>query len=324
MNVEKKQDFLFNNYKLLLVTLVVIGHFLDMNYKNNSFLYNIKWLIYSFHVPAFVFISGYFSKNRKSLKQLVRSVLVPYLLLEVIYYFYYIYILHRPTGLYLLYPKFSLWYLVCIFIWRIITPYFVKIPGHLLLSVIPGLLIGLSDMKDNFLTFPRVLVFYPFFLLGYHITRENVSTLRNRLGTIKSLLITCMCFFAVYMIAHYGDVSVKIFYGRYNYDFLKQTPLTGVAYRLLFYILGTILTLSILCLIPDKQYRISKWGYNTMPIYLGHGFVYNYFKQTTWLAGVASVSDTILMMALCLLLVIILAQPPFRKMMDIISGKRSR
>ena len=46
-----KRDFLFDNYKAVLIVLVIMGHFTDLNYGNNAFLYNLKWLISSFHMP---------------------------------------------------------------------------------------------------------------------------------------------------------------------------------------------------------------------------------------------------------------------------------
>ena len=57
----KQRDYLFDNYKALLIVLVVMGHFIEPCYRNNEFLYTLKWLIVSFHMPAFIFISGYFS-----------------------------------------------------------------------------------------------------------------------------------------------------------------------------------------------------------------------------------------------------------------------
>ena len=60
---EQQREYLFDNYKVLLIILVVIGHFIEPCYDQNSFLYELKWGIVAFHMPAFIFISGYFSKR---------------------------------------------------------------------------------------------------------------------------------------------------------------------------------------------------------------------------------------------------------------------
>ena len=65
------------------------------------------------------------------MENLVQKLLVPYLVYEVIYYLLYVYVIDKPTELYLLHPKFSLWYIQALFIWRLITPYVKKIPYHM-------------------------------------------------------------------------------------------------------------------------------------------------------------------------------------------------
>ena len=49
--------------KLFLMFCVVLGHFVDMHTKSNSFAQSLFLFIYSFHMPLFIFISGLFSKR---------------------------------------------------------------------------------------------------------------------------------------------------------------------------------------------------------------------------------------------------------------------
>lgn len=111
--VKKQRDYLYDNYKAFLIFLVVIGHFIEPAYTNHEFLYTLKWFIFAFHMPAFIFISGYFSKRELPFKDLVCKLAVPYLVYEVIYYLLYTVFLHKPATLDLLCPKFSLWYILC-------------------------------------------------------------------------------------------------------------------------------------------------------------------------------------------------------------------
>lgn len=48
----RQRDYLFDNYKVLLIILVIIGHFTEPSYRNNDFLYTLKWLLCPFHMPA--------------------------------------------------------------------------------------------------------------------------------------------------------------------------------------------------------------------------------------------------------------------------------
>lgn len=57
----KERNYLFDNLKFLLIVLVVFGHSLEEISLAQDYAIIRAW-IYSFHMPAFVFISGYFSK----------------------------------------------------------------------------------------------------------------------------------------------------------------------------------------------------------------------------------------------------------------------
>ena len=50
----------------------------------------------------------------------------------------------------------------------------------MIVSIAGGLLIGCSGMEDNFLSIPRVLVFYPFFLAGIILTERNLRLIERK------------------------------------------------------------------------------------------------------------------------------------------------
>lgn len=316
----KTRDYLFDNYKVLLIILVIIGHFTEPSYKNNDFLYTLKWLIVSFHMPAFIFISGYFSKRELTFARLFQKLAIPYLSYEVIYYFFYIYILHKETKLYLLYPKFSLWYILALFVWRIATPYFKKLPHYMLISIALGLLIGCSNMADNFLSLPRILVFYPFFLAGSSCSRDMITVLRTRKCQLISFF--GILSFVAYLILdeHHKQFSPKVFYGRYNYDFLNQSNLEGMLCRMFCYATGFLFTFALLSLIAEKENILSYIGSRTMAIYLFHGLTYSYLKECTdYLESVDTFTDSVLLLVFCIGLAILFSAKPFSNLIDLFS-----
>lgn len=317
----KERDYLFDNYKALLVFLVVVGHFIEPCYKNNEFLYFLKWLIVSFHMPAFIFISGYFSKKEIPISKMIQKLLVPYLVYEVIYYLLYVYIIDKPTGLYLFYPKFSLWYILALFFWRVVTPFVKKIPHHMILSIIGGLLIGCSGMADNFLSIPRVLVFYPFFLAGIHFDRKKLEAYRTKKG--KMLATIGVVMFALYLAFDAGHTnhSPKIFYGRYNYEFLNQGILEGVLVRLFCYAAGFGMTFALLLLISEKRTKLSYIGSRTMAVYLFHGLTYSLIKGTSdVLASVNTAMETLLLLCTCFAVMMIFSKKQFTAFTNKISS----
>lgn len=77
---------------------------------------------------------------------------------------------------------------MALFAWRLLSPLIEKIPGCMVLSVIAGLLIGFTDF-GNFLSIPRILFFFPFFLAGKKFDSSSLARFRNRKGYLCALTI---------------------------------------------------------------------------------------------------------------------------------------
>lgn len=308
----KSRDYLFDNYKALLIFLVVVGHFVGPSTKCNDFLLVLKWFIVSFHMPAFVFISGYFAKRDLSLLTIIKKLGIPYMLCEILYYLLYTLILHQKTSLLFFMPKFTLWYLLALFFWRIITPYVKKIPHYMVFAVIAGLLIGYSKLNDGFLTIPRTLVFYPFYLAGTVFQRETLTKLRNRKGIMISFfgVITLMIFLGVLALG--SDVPMQIFYGKYSYHTMKQGMLEGLLWRMGAYLIGILWTFALMILMPEKKLCFSYIGTRTMAVYLFHGLTYTYLNSGTGLLEKLNTPfETIAILTGCAVLTVFFAFKPF-------------
>ena len=78
--LQNKRIIEIDYLKLLAIFLVVFGHFLEC--FSSSFSSLIYQVIYMFHIPLFVFISGYLSKFKY--KDLIKFSLI-YLLFYFIY-----------------------------------------------------------------------------------------------------------------------------------------------------------------------------------------------------------------------------------------------
>ena len=82
----KVRDPWFDNAKMALVLLVVVGHSWTLLPHNglNDHLYDF---LYAWHVPAFVLVTGYLSRSftwaPQRMWQLVRTVVVPLSLIHI-------------------------------------------------------------------------------------------------------------------------------------------------------------------------------------------------------------------------------------------------
>ncbi|MCI9270218.1 MAG: acyltransferase family protein [Dorea sp.] len=308
---QKTREYLFDNYKVLLIVLVVIGHFIEPCYDQNPFLYELKWGIVAFHMPAFIFISGYFSKKNPSVRKLLGSLIIPYFVYEVIYYLVYTLLLDKDTELYFTRPKFTLWYLLALFVWRLAAPAVKKISYYFPLSLAAGLLVGLIGI-GNFLSIPRILFFFPFFLAGMEFDGSWLAKYRNPRGYVGALAI--LGAFALYLFTdeHHRKLSVKIFYGRYSYENLGLEPAEGILIRILCYGISFILIYLFMLVLPSEKKSYSYLGERTMAIYIFHGIIYSCVKhESNVLHSIRSYRASILLIICCLGLVWVVSRKPF-------------
>ncbi len=317
MKMEKRQrEYLFDNYKVLLIVLVVIGHFIEPCYDQNPFLYELKWGIVAFHMPAFIFISGYFSKKVPSVKKLVGGLVVPYFVYEVVYYLLYTYVLDKETELYFTRPKFTLWYLLALCVWRLAAPVVRKLPGHLLISLAAGLVVGMFEI-GNFLSIPRILFFFPFFLAGMEFDSTWLARFRNRKGYIGALGV--MAGMAVFLFTdeYHRRLPVKIFYGRYSYEELRMPPWDGIMIRIVCYGISFLLIYLFMLVLPTDKKSYSYLGERTMAVYIFHGIIYSCLKhRSSVLGAVKSDAESILLILFCIAVVWVVSRKPFVRLTD--------
>ena len=154
----KQRSLFWDNYKGILIFLVVFGHMIYTCATNASggLVRQIFTFIYFFHMPAFVFSSGYFSRSEKasSEKAIVRLILYYLVFNSLTMVYYTIRYQQLPQ---LLIPYSSYWYLPALIFWRLGIKYLEKVKGILPISILAALLGGdlqCSGAFQNHCVFP--------------------------------------------------------------------------------------------------------------------------------------------------------------------------
>jgi len=170
-----------DNLKFILISLVVIGHCIGPYMEQNVWLKLLVIGIYSFHIPMFVFLSGYFSKsaNSSNYKKLIVNLLVPYIFF-VLLWDVKEYIHSKKLIFDIVDPPFHLWYLLSLFLWKLISPLFRTIKHYFVFSVMVSLLI-LSAAIGQSSILERILSLFPFFILGTICSRSDLYELHSKL-----------------------------------------------------------------------------------------------------------------------------------------------
>lgn len=72
--------------KGFLIFLAVFGHFLGTYAEKDFSCKILNFVISSFHMPVFMFVSGYFSKNiNKGIPELFDAIVLPAIPFEILY-----------------------------------------------------------------------------------------------------------------------------------------------------------------------------------------------------------------------------------------------
>ena len=177
-------DFL----KYILISLVVLGHFINL-YQNRAVLGGLYSWIYTFHMPLFVFISGYFSKQLNYRRKSIDTILFPFVLFQLLNVLYAVVVPIEPLKDNIFYPYHQNWYLIALFWWRCFVPYrqFFKKWLIVVFSFILSLLVGCFPEWGDFLGLYKTAYFFPFFVLGVYC--EDLAKLLSRLMRYRWILI---------------------------------------------------------------------------------------------------------------------------------------
>ena len=263
----RQRDTYWDTLKGLLIFLVVLGH-------TGSCL-GERWIsvIYVFHMPLFIFVSGYFS-GFKSLEKFMGGVKILigfYLLFHILYVAFDYLIGNSLTLNRILTPSFGLWYLLSLCYWRCIPQFFSnqleRFPAHFILgAVLLSIGVGFIPL-DSQMSFQRTFTFLPFFLLGYYAKQFNWIKMIKRwnlplIGLFLMILLGLVYYFTPPL---YANVH---FYGW-----------TDCMIRCQQLVLALLICICIMRIIPKKIPAFTKLGTYTLIVYLFHPPLILLFKR---------------------------------------------
>ena len=314
---KKTRDSFFDNYKALLILCVVVGHFLDHFTSDFRIAEILRIYIYFFHIPAFSFISGYFAR-KNNFQLLIQKLLVPYIIFQVIYYIMYTGIGH-DVEFTLLSPFFTLWYLLALFVWRLVIDPLSKWKHLLPISVIGSVMIGFFPECGDIISLSRIVAFFPFFVMGHQFNKKKFDQITNNdLFRSASFVLLASLFIFIYERSYLFEIPVLNCQD--SYAVLGQAN-TGWLFRLMFILFAACLILAIGVLIPKQRTPYTFLGKYTMRVYLCHGLVYKYLSLGTDVLDIVNgPADFIIYLVAVILLAFALSYVPLEAFLNMVTN----
>lgn len=308
----KVRDPYLDNTKAMLIALVVVGHAIEPVIADTpgNLLYRF---IYAFHMPAFVFITGYMAQRMRptprSYIRIVYTLLVPYVIFQAAHQLVKSLMNDKPFTLDILNPAWTLWFLLATAAWRALSPVLRKVPYVLPLSVAVALAFGLWNPMPTELAINRIVTLLPFFSFGLIVQPRHFDLFKKPIS--RQVGFVTLVVLAALMIPLRETLPAVAFWYNSSFMTLADTLGDGVWWRLISYATGLIGTLAILSVTPRKHRWWTYVGKYSLYVYLLHSLILEPFRKTV-LSELNTPPEVIIVSVVAVALAIALASPPVR------------
>lgn len=303
---------LWDNARVAIIALVVIGHAIQrQTYDSNNAL-GVYLAIYAFHMPAFMLVSGYFSRSTpldtRRMRGIVADLIVPYLIFQTIWTIVQWLVegadSFNPTA-----PKWTLWFLLTLAIFRVALPYLALVRWPLVWAIAGSVAVGYWGNVDSTFSLSRTMGILPFFLLGWMLAQTDLverwrTAPRSIVVGVRAASVAVWgAWIAVVAlnIQLFRDMDLRLwFFYDESYRELDTSGPQAAVLRLAIMALAVVLTAAFLVLVPRRETVVSHLGRATIYVYLLHSFVlypiresgilHDEHSSATWLLAMIAVS----------------------------------
>ncbi|MDM7831769.1 acyltransferase family protein [Cellulomonas edaphi] len=270
-----RRDPFWDNAKAVLVTLVVVGHTLAPLAPHSAAADVVYRWIYQFHMPAFVFVTGILTAEltRARAGRLVTGLVVPYVIFQSVQWLEVSLVQGSWAHWQLLTPRWTLWYLVAVLLWRLAAPLFeaMRPAAALALALVVAVAAGLGAGVGGVLALDYTLGLLPFFVAGVLLRGANVPRLlagpRARAAGIVVLVAAAGV--AVVLHGHLPRLALR----QGSAEELDTSDLRAAIIRVAVLGLAAACVAAVLAVLPRQRHWWTSIGEASLFVYLLHPLV---------------------------------------------------
>ena len=266
----------WDNLKGFLMIMVVMGHFVNQYAAYSTMMRSIALFIYSFHMPLFIFLAGLFSKKWDGTRPFNWSrplyfFILGYLLKILIYAVKVAY--HKDDGFTPFADTGLPWYMFAMAAFMILSWLVRNCNPWILMPIwiVAACLAGYLFWINSVLSLSRIIVFFPFYYLGYELDQKQVRSFTDRpwVRVVSVLVIGLtiwLCFTRIDTLFPY----IRLLTSRNPYSTIHVAGI-GFKDRLLFYLITSIISTAFISLTPAPAIPLlHTTGSRTLQIYFWH------------------------------------------------------
>ncbi|PRS14656.1 hypothetical protein C6X95_06675 [Bacillus pumilus] len=281
-----EKDLKLSNIKGLLIFLVVFGHLIELNKQN---YYQLFVFIYAFHMPLFIFISGYLAKRMK-VSKMINLFLLYFIFQSFFDWFLYFIGEYKTLSFHYGKPQFHLWYIVSMLFWYALAWGLSKLRlsliGKLSIFIIifivcfisrqyTGVIVNtVKELYPNFtsytLSYQRTISFAPFFFAGFFMTKESLNAVYKIIKPSMAKVLLIVTGSLTILLIEYTPNLEWLFRGSFGIKRFLAHDESYLMKMLLHYLLSAWICLLVLIAVNSKKSILTKWGDYSLGIFLFH------------------------------------------------------
>ena len=268
----RQRDYKMDNIRFFLIFCVLLGHFLELFV--GAFSSDLYKIIYSFHMPAFLFLTGFFARFNR--RKIILKLIYPYILFQVLYQLFDAYVIKEKTQATITFgtPYWLLWYLLVTILCYLLLPLFDGISpisgiAFSCITLMVAIFAGFDTSLGYYASLARFFSFLPFFLIG-HYTAHLWKKSKPQTNLWLMIAIGLFLFFACKYMLQESEITKYMLYGSFSYEKAHYDPVI----KLFLLLLSFAWIAFLLFVFPSKKIPfVSVLGQHTLPIFLLHGFI---------------------------------------------------
>ena len=280
VNPPKERIYLYDNIKCLAIFLVVIGHAINFltDFEGNGLEKSLYSLIYAFHMPLFIFVSGLFVKPMNEETKFPKYKVLSFILIGIV-----LRILTSVVNLLLqtspVYAVFDVYDTYAWFMWAMaaflmLTWLLRGLDKRLVLglSLLVGCMAGYDSNLGDWFALMRIVVFFPVYLLGYYLDPAVLLKAldKNWLKIAAAVFLVAMVLLFVFDLP-FAQFMRPMFTGRNRFTALDEYYVFGPFFRILSYLIAAAFGVAVLALMPNRNLGyFTVIGARTLQIYFWH------------------------------------------------------
>lgn len=262
----------WDNLKCFLIILVVVGHFIEPLVPDSPDAKKVWLWIYSFHMPLFIFIAGYFHRNVK---------IIPKMYMYFALGFLSKFLLFVPRLFWSENPGFSLlsesglpWFMFAMGLFIGVSYLLRNLDARLVLgmSILIAFFAGYDKSVKDYFVLSRFLVFFPFYYSGVLLQPINIPERLSKIRWSKLIGIFVLGGVLFLFISNISDFYHfrPYFTGRNPYGWHRDI---GIIFRMVAYFISFVMCIALLAACPRKNLGFfTVVGSRSLQIYFWHRF----------------------------------------------------